>query len=172
MHDTLLMVFTGVLAFAVLLQSILFFGMYRSIRRISERIDDWGKDLLKNLSVVSSKVEEGLTTVKSVADNLKPITQNLVGTTQIVHKRVVELDHFLGEATRVARLELARIQDTIEFATQKTEETVEILQNTVLTPIHEISAIARAIRVGADALFRRRRRNPSNTSAQDEEMFI
>ena len=169
--NSLLMVFTGVLAFAILLQSLLFFGMYRSIRRISERIDEWGTDLLKNLSVISSKVEEGLTTVKSAADNLKPITQNLVGTTQIVHKRVVELDNFLGEATRVARMEIARIQDTIEFATQKTEETVEIIQNTVLTPINEISAIARAIRVGADALFRRRRK-PSNTSAQDDEMFI
>jgi methyl-accepting chemotaxis protein len=171
MHDTLLIVFTGVLAFAVLLQSLLFFGMYRSIRRISERIDDWGKDLLRNLNVISSKVEEGLTTVKSAADNLKPITQNLVGTTQIVHKRVMELDNFLAEATRVARQEIVRVQDTIEYATQKTEETVEIIQNTILTPIQEISAIARAIKVGADALFRRRR-NPSKTSAQDDEMFI
>jgi hypothetical protein len=171
MHDTLLIVFTGVLAFAVLLQSFLFFGMYLSIRRISQRLDDWGKDLLKNLNVISSKVEEGLTTVKSAADNLKPITQNLVGTTQIVHKRVVELDQFLGEATRVARMELARIQNTIQFASRRAEETVEVIQNTVLTPIQEISAIARAIMVGFDALFRRRR-NPSNASAQDEEMFI
>jgi hypothetical protein len=171
MQDTLLIVFTGILAFAVLVQSLLFFGIYRSIRHIAGRMDDWGKDLLRNIEIVSSKVEEGLTAIKSTAEGLKPITQNLVGTTQIVHKRVMALDDFLAEATRVARTEIARMQNTIQFASRRAEETVELLQDTVLAPINEVSAIARAIRVSLNALFRRRR-NPSNTSAQDEEMFI
>jgi len=172
MQETLLIVFTGVLAFAVLLQSILFFGMYRSIRRIADRMDEWGKDLLRHVDVISSKLEGALTSIKSAAENLKPITQNLVGTTQIVHRRVEELDDFLAEATRIGRQEIARIQGTIQFASRRTEETVEIIQNTVLTPINEVSAIFRALKVGLDVLIRRRRRNPSNTSAQDEEMFI
>ena len=171
MQETLLIVFIGVLSIAFLLQSLLFFGMYRSIRRIAERMDDLGKDLFRHVDAISSKVEEALTTIKSAAENLKPITQNLVGTTQIVHRRVVELDDFLAEATRIGRQEIARIQRTIQFASRRTEETVEILQNTVLTPISEIGAVVQALKVGLNVLFRRRR-NPSNTSAHDEEMFI
>jgi methyl-accepting chemotaxis protein len=171
MQDTLLMVFTGILAFAVFFQTFLFFGIYKSIRRMSSWMDGWGKDLLRNAEVVSSKVEEGVTTIRNVADSLKPITQNLVGTTQTVHNRIVELDNFLADATRTAQMEIARIQDVIQTASRRTEETIEILRESVLTPVSEISAIVRAIRVSLDVLFRRRR-NPSNASAQDEEMFI
>jgi hypothetical protein len=83
----------------------------------------------------------------------------------------VELDNFLAEATDTARQEIARIQDTIQLASSKAEEAVEILRDTVLAPVNEINAVIRAIRVSLDVLFRRRR-NPSNASAQDEEMFI
>ena len=171
MHDTLLMVFTGILALAVIVQTLLFFGMYLSIRRISTWMDGWGRDLLRNAEIISSKVEEGLTTIKSTAESLKPITQNLVGTTQIVHNRVVELDNFLAEATRTARQEIMRIQDIVQSASRRAEETLDILRDSVLAPVNEIGAIVRAIRVSLDVLFRRRR-NPSNASAQDEEMFI
>ena len=171
MQDILLMVFTGVLAVAVVIQTLLFFGIFRAIRRISAGMDGWGRDLLRNAEIISSKVEEGLTILKSTAESLKPITQNLVGTTQIVHNRVVDIDNFLAEATGTARLELARIRDTIQLASNRAEEAIGILRDNVLAPVNEINAIARAIRVGVDVLFRRRR-NPSNASAQDEEMFI
>ena len=171
MHDTLLMVFTGILALAFIIQTLLFFGIYQSLRRISTWMDGWGRDLLRNAEVISSKVEEGLTTIKSTADSLRPITQNLVGTTQIVHNRVVELDNFLAEATRTARQEIMRIQDIVQSASRRAEETLDILRDSVLAPVNEISAVVRAIRVSLDVLFRRRK-NPSNASAQDEEMFI
>ena len=171
MQNTLLMVFTGVLALAVVLQTLVFFAIYRTIRRISVWMDSCGRDLLRNAEVISSKVEEGLTTLKSTAESLKPITQNLVGATQIVHNRVVELDNFLAQATNTARLEIMRIQETIQLASRRFDETMDILRKSILAPIGEIGAIARAIRVSFDVLFRRRR-NFSNTSAQDEEMFI
>jgi methyl-accepting chemotaxis protein len=169
--EATLLVFTGILAFAVLIQTLLFLGIYKSIRRVSDSMDGWGKDLLRHAEVISSRVEEGLTTIKSTAESIRPITQNLVGATQIVHNRVVELDNFLAEATDTARQEIARIQDTIQLASSKAEEAVEILRDTVLAPVNEINAVIRAIRVSLDVLFRRRR-NPSNASAQDEEMFI
>jgi hypothetical protein len=171
MQDTILLVFTGILAFAVLIQTIVFCGIYKSIRRMSVFLDGWGRDLLRNAEVISSKVEEGLTTIKRTAESLKPITQNLVSTTQIVHDRVVEIDDFLAEVTDNARLEIARVQETIRIASRRAEEAIDILKNTILAPVNEVGAIARAIRVSLDMLFRRRR-NPSNVSAQDEEMFI
>lgn len=171
MHDTLLMIFTGVLAFAVLMQSLLFFGIYKSIRKMTVWMDSLGKDLLKNVEVVSAKVDEGLTTIKGIAEGLKPIEEKLTDTAEIIHRRVTKLDNFLEEATGTARLEILRIQDTIQTASRRTQETVELLNKSILAPINEISAITRAVRVGLDVLFRRRR-NPSGPSAQDGEMFI
>lgn len=169
--ETLLAIFTGVLAFAVLVQSFLFFGIYRSVRRMTVWMDSMSKDLLRDISAISSKTEECLITIKGIADNLKPITDRLASTTEIVHRRVVDLDAFLSEATNTARLEILRVQDTIQGATRRADETVEILQNTILAPIQEINAITRGIRAGLNMLFRGRR-SISNASAQDEEMFI
>jgi len=171
MQDNLLMVFTGILAFAVLLQTLLFFGIYKSIKRATELLDGLGRDLLRNVEAVSSKLEESLTTLKNTSDSLKPVTQNLVNTTQIVHDRVADIDNLLGEIVDNARLEVARIQDTIQLASRRAEEAIEIVKDSVLAPVNEIGAIVRAVRVGLDVLFRRRR-NPSSASAQDEEMFI
>lgn len=171
MQDTLLLVFTGVLAFAVLLQTLLFFGIYKSIRRMSELVESLSRDLLRHAEVVSTKVEEGLATIKSTSESLKPITQNLVSATQIVHDRVVEVDNFLAEVTDNARVEIARVQDAIRLASSRAEEAIDIVKNTILAPVNEVGAIARAIRVSLDVLFRRRR-NPSSVSAQDDEMFI
>ncbi len=169
MHDTLLTVFTGVVALAVVIQTVLFFGMYKAIRQISARLDGMGKDLLSNIAAVSAKVDEGLSTIRDFVEGLKPVRDKLAATTDIIHDRVTVLDAFLAETAETARLEIAKIQDTIQSASQKAEETIEFLRKNLLAPFNELSAISRAVRVAMDVLLRRRR-NPG--SAQDEEMFI
>ena len=171
MDNTLLMIFTGVLALAVLLQSIVFFLIHRSIRQLNVRTDSLGKDLLRNAEMVSAKVNEGVGAIKAVAEDVKPITTTLVDTVHIVHRRVQEVDAFISETTGTARLEILRIQETIHDASRRAQETIDLLRSGILAPLQEINAITRAIRVAVDVLFRRRR-NPSEISAQDEEMFI
>ena len=170
-HENILLAFTGILAFAVLLQTLLFIGIYRSIRQMNDWLSTWSKEMLKNAQIVSSRVEEGLSAIKSTAESLKPITQNLVHATQIVHNRVVEMDEFIGETTRTAQLEFMRIQDTFQLAMRRAEQAIDTLKDSILAPISEVNAVVRAVRIGMDVLFRRRR-NPSSISAQDDEMFI
>ena len=171
MHDTILVVFTGILAIAVLLQTILFFGIYRSIRQLTEKIDVLSQDLLRNISIISSKVDEGLAVIKEMGEGLKPIKEKLASATEIVHKRVLELDSFLAEATDAARLEFFQIRDKIHTAENRAEEILNTVHDSILIPINEISAVVRGIKTGLDVLFRRRK-NPSSISAQDDEMFI
>jgi methyl-accepting chemotaxis protein len=170
MHDTLLMVFTGILAFAVAIQTLLFFGIYKTIRQMSSYLDSLGKDLLKNVGIVSAKVDEGVAAIKSVTDGLKPIQAKLVDSTELIHQRILEVDSFLAETTETARQEIRRIQDGIQSAVQKAQQTLELVHKSLLAPLNEISAVTRAIRVAMDVLFRRRRHPSSST--QDDEMFI
>jgi uncharacterized protein YjeT (DUF2065 family) len=169
MDNTLLMVFTGILALAVVIQTILFFGIYSAIRRMSTFLDAMGKDLLRNIGVISAKVDEGLAVIKDTAEGLKPIRDNLVNTTEIIHSRVTEIDLFLEEIADNARQQILRVQDSIQAATQRAEQTLDLLHKSLLAPLSEINAISRAIRVAVDVLFRRRR---NSGSSQDEEMFI
>ena len=170
MHDTLLAVFTGILAFAVVVQTVYLIGIYKAIRRMGAYLDGLGKDLLRNVAVISAKVEEGVSAIKGVADGLKPIREKLTDSAEIIHKRITEVDAFLAEVTDTARQEVRRIQDGIQTAMQRAQDTLELVRKSLLAPLNEIGAVTRALRVAMDVLFRRRK-HPSS-SAQDEEMFI
>jgi len=169
--ETILAIFTGILAFAVLMQTLLFFGIYRSVRRIVEWMDGAGKDLLKNVNVISSKVDECLVTVKGIGEELKPIAAKIGDAVEIAHKRIVAMDAFLSETTGKARVEILRLQNTLQSAIERVNEVVERLCDSILIPINEINAIARGIRTGLDFLFGRRK-SITSRSAHDEGMFI
>ena len=81
MQDALLLIFTGVLAVAVLMQTFLFFGIYKSIRRMAVWMEGLSKDLLRDVETISSKVDEGLNSIKGISNGLKPISEKLTNTT-------------------------------------------------------------------------------------------
>ena len=169
--NVLLTVFTGVLAVAVLIQSIIFIGMYKYIRRITSLMEGIGRELAKNMDAVSVKANEALETVKALGEDLKPVAEKLNKATEIVHNRVVAIDDFLADTTSRAQLEILRIQDMIELASQRVGDTMDIIHKSILAPVNEINAITRGIKVGIDMFFRRKR-HLSGVSHQDEEMFI
>jgi ElaB/YqjD/DUF883 family membrane-anchored ribosome-binding protein len=134
-------------------------------------MDSMGKDLLHHVYVISSKVDEGLTTVKEIGDGVKPVIERLSNTTEIVQKRVVDIDAFLSETTDTARQEIIQIREKIDAAVNKAEEVLQMLHDSILIPINQVSAVTRGIKAGIDALFRRKK-HPQRTSGQDEEMYI
>ena len=170
-QEILLTIFTGVLALAVLMQTLIFLGIYKSIRRVADWMDGMGKDLRRHMEVVTAKVDEGLTSIQGIADGVKPIIDKVAGTTELIHNRIADVDDFLEETTRTARVEVQRMQARIESASSRLEEMMELIQESVMAPINQFSAITRGIRAGFDLLFRRRKSTP-DPSPQDDEMFI
>jgi len=170
-NDTLLLVFTGIVAVSLLLQSLALVGIYRSIRSLSSRIEVVSLNLVKNVDAISVKVNQLLASIKGMVDGMHSLQENLISTSTIVQKRVAELDSFLAEITDVARLQVLRIQDVVVTASRRVEETIDVLHTSVLAPVTEVNAIVRGVKVGLDVLLRKRK-SPSSSSRQDEEMFI
>lgn len=171
LETTLLTVFTGIVAVALLLQSLAFWGIHRSIRNISSRIESLSQELQKKLDSVSASLNELLTTLKPVAETIRTMQQTLAATSDVIHKRVVDLDGFIQEFTDAARLQLIKIQDVLDGTSRRFEDTVETLQSGILSPITEITAILRGLKMGLNFFFRGRR-PPSQQAHQNEEMFI
>jgi len=170
-QEVLLAIFTGILAISFLIQTFIFFGIFKTIRQLTDRVDGLSKDLMKNVEVVTVKAEETLTTIRDIGNDLKPVKDKIVDAAEIVHGRIVRVDEFLEETTSTARMEVQSMKDRIDTATNRAEEMLETIHDSILAPVSEINALARGIRAGFDLFFRRRRK-PSDTPAQDEEMFI
>ncbi len=169
--QNLLVVFTGIVAVALLLQSLAIWGIYKYLRGLSSRLDRTISSLTKTTESISSNLTDLISTARNLAEKFHAIEESIGSTTEIVQKRIVQLDGFLEETTDAARLQVARIQEALDSASQRVEETFSVLHDRILAPVNELSAIITGIKVALDVLAGRRRR-PVNTSRQDEEMFI
>jgi len=102
---------------------------------------------------------------------VQAVQESVSAVSQVVHRRVVEVDAFLAEATESARLQMAKFQDIVDTSARRIDDTIYTLQTAIVAPVSEVQAVIRGIRTGLDVLFRRRR-SAANQSQQDEEMFI
>ena len=149
MTDTLLAVFTGILAIAVLTQSLLFLLTFLSLRKLT-------KDLLPQIQKLTEKTEATLAEVKEVAEDIKPVVRKLAGSAEIIHDRVVEVDGLVGDIMEKSRREIVGIEDALHDVTRQIRYAINILSESILMPVNRINALTKAVRVGVGVLFRRR----------------
>jgi len=158
MTDTLLAVFTGILALAILMQSVLFLLTFLSLRQLS-------KDLLPHIKRLTEKTEATLAVITDVSESIRPVARKLADSAEIIHDRVVEVDVFLEEVVEKSRREIAGIEDTLHDVTQRIRDTVNILSDSVLMPITRMTALTKAVRAAVGVLFRRREKEQEDTDA-------
>jgi enamine deaminase RidA (YjgF/YER057c/UK114 family) len=170
-YGLLITIFIGTVAAAIFVQCLAFLGMHRSLREVSRQVDRVSQDLVKSLGSISSQTEQVLISIKEVAEKTQTLQENVMATSSIVHKRVVDLDAFLRDATDVARLQIIRMQEVVDTVSGRIESAAVALHRGVLAPVTEVGAISRGIKVGLNVFLRRRLR-PATPSRQDEEMFI
>jgi methyl-accepting chemotaxis protein len=171
MQDPLLTVFVGIIAAAVVVQGVALVLVTLGLRRLAAHVDGTCKDLMKRVDAIGQKADEMFATVKAVAAGAEAIRDNLVNSTSMIRSRVADVDAFLEEVTRNARLQVATAQDFLETSARKIEETFDLVQQNVLTPIREIGALIAGFRVGLEVLTGRRRRIV-DPYRHDDEMFV
>ncbi len=167
----LIAIFTGIAAIALLLQSIAFFFISRSMRNLYSQVSRMSADLTKAIGTISGKTEDLLSLIRGIAERIQAVEGRLTTTSEIIQKRIVALDAFLAETTDAARLQVLRIQSVVENVSSRVEETFDLIHDGVVKPATELNALIRGIRVGLDFLLRHRRQ-PARTSHQEDEMFI
>jgi hypothetical protein len=169
--EPLIVAFIGVAALAIAIQGMALWGLSKSVQSLTIRLEGLSRDLARNVDVLSGKADTLLTTVTGVAEKVGTLQESISATAAVINKRVVDVDAFLDEATNSVRLQMIRIQDLVETTSHRVEQTVDALHHGVVAPVTEVHAVMAGIRVAFDHLFRRRK-SPSSSSHQDEEMFI
>jgi len=169
--DIILSIFTGIVALALLLQGFALLALYRRMRDLSTRLEDMSAKLTKQIDTLGEQAKAFLVLAKSTAEKVHAVQENVTAISDVVHRRVLQVDAFIAEATDAARLQIARLQDVLDTTSSRIEETIDTVQTAVVAPVTEIQAIIRGIRTGFDVLLGWRRR-ATERSHEDEEMFI
>jgi methyl-accepting chemotaxis protein len=166
-------IFVVVAAVAIVLQMVILFALYRTMRQAAERMESLAGRL-------ESQTTPVLVTAHAILDDARPkiaeITSNLAESTAAVREQVTSMAEATGEIVDRARMQAARLDELVSNTVSKIEVTTDFVQNSVISPVRRIHAIAQAVSAGLSFLRanRARRKNESNgpNAGVDEEMFI
>jgi methyl-accepting chemotaxis protein len=164
----LLIIFIAVTAAAVLLQAGILAGMYFALRKTSAKVESLADE-------VKTKVLPTAELAHSMMSELRPkiatVVDNVSVSTTMLRTQMERVDATLTDIVDRTRLQVIRADEFVNSTMDKLEETREVMQRTVVSPVKQLSGLMHGVSAGFEALFSRRRERSSVAAPQDE-MFI
>jgi hypothetical protein len=170
-NDTVLIVLAILVTIAILMQAGAMVGLWLAVRQMPGKIDQIRGDIRHHIDPLTESVNELLVTTR---EPLRTVTSNLADISQMLRERSTQVDAVMEDFVDKSRLQIIRADELLSSLADKVEATAEKVQQTILAPINEFSALIKALQSGLDFLFFRRR--PGGASAgeppQDEQQLF
>ena len=171
--DEKLTIFIAVTAAAVVLQMLILFAMYLSVRKLSARMESVVDEtqsrvfpLLENGKAIQQDIKAFLETARPKIDL---ILDNAAHATTTTRAEIERVEATLNDLVDRFRLQVIRIDEMTTRTLDSVEETSEKVQQSVMAPVRQVSGIAQAISVGVSTYFRNQKRG---RNGGPDEMFI
>ena len=168
----LVMVIVALLAF----QTIALVGLVLALRKLSARVAslmEIAEETARNAGPVLRTAREMLTESK---EKIGLVSQNLIDISELTKQQVTRFDGVMTDVSERLRLQVIRLDELVSTTVARVEETTEMVQNGVVKPIRELSAVLAGVRTGVEYLLRRNRsrggRATPGRATQEEELFI
>ena len=166
MSNTLLAWFIFVTGFAVLLQAGILLAMFLAMRKTSQKVEALAEEV-KNKVLPTAELAHSMIT--ELRPKIETVMDNVSVSTTVLRTQLERLDATLTDIVDRTRLQVIRADEFITGTMDKLEETREVVQRTVVSPVRYLSGLAHGLGVGLEAFFGRRR---ERVSVQQDEMFI
>lgn len=165
----LLTIFIAVTSIAVVLQMVILAGIYARAKKTSARVED-----------LSAKIEnEALPTLVAVRELIaetKPkfitIIDNVESTTTTVRTQAERVSLTMNDVLDRTRLQVMRADEMVTRTLDNVEHTTQLVQTTVMSPMHKMSALMDGVITGVGAFMGQRKVNRQQKAVPHEEMFI
>jgi hypothetical protein len=167
-------VFIALTGIAVMLQAGILLAMYLAMRQSGARVEAIAEDVKKR---VLPAVEHAEAFLAEVRPKLQIIADNLQESTTVLPAQVERVDATVNDTVDRARLQIIRADELLSRTLDRVEQTSDMVHQTVISPVRQLSGIMQGITVGLEFLFGGRARK--NGASRDErravpqdEMFI
>jgi len=159
--EGLLTLFVALTAVAVITQAVVLIAIYVNSKRLSDQIERFIRE-----------TREVMAPVKSITENLRIASANLIEIGITAREQFRRVEDMVTETGNALHTQIERLDQTSRDVTDRINETAEIVQNSVVKPFREVSALAKAVGRGFEAFIFRRHQRPVDQAHQDEELFI
>lgn len=168
-----LTVFIALTGIAVLLQAGVLLAMYIAMRKSSERMEALAGEVKSKLLPA---FEQGHQMLSEMRPKLEIIVDNLQSSTTVIRSEVERVDATVNDVVDRARLQVIRADELLSRTLDRVEQTSEMVQRTVVSPVRQLSGLMQGLSVGLGFFFGRQRPNGGRREERrpvpQDEMFI
>ena len=169
--ENLVVIFIGLTTVAIVVQVCVLGGIFISIKKMASNVERLRFDMDKKIDPALTEFRDVLGDAKHLLGSLHAAAENFAGISETVRYQVERVNAVIEDTTDRARDQIARADEVVADAIQKMEATSAVVQQNVLAPIREVSALIRGVSGGLQFLFAGRK-NQVDAVHQDEELFI
>lgn len=169
--ENLVVIFIGLTTVAIVVQVCVLGGIFVSIKKLAFSVERLRFEMDQKIDPALAEFRGVLGDAKQVLQNLHTAAENFAGISETVRYQVERVNAVIEDTTDRARDQIARADEVVTDAIEKMEATSAVVQQNVLAPIREVSALIRGVSGGLHFLFAGRK-NPVDAVHQDEELFI
>jgi len=168
-NANLLIAFIAITAAAVVIQAGMLIGMYLTTRKTSARVEALAGE-------VRTKVLPTVEMAQSMLTELRPKIENIItnvsDTSNVVRAQVERVDATLSDVIDRTRLQVIRADEIVGRTLDRVEQTTDMVHNTVVSPVRQVSGLVQGLTAGLEFLFSGRRRQRNGAPVAQDEMFI
>jgi ABC-type transporter Mla subunit MlaD len=168
-HENVLIFFSAVVTVAVLLQASAMVGMWLAVRKIPGCVEGIRSDFRQRIDRLAQSIAEVVTNTR---EPLHTITSNLVAITETLRERSIQVDAVVEDLVEKSRIQIVRTDQLMANLVDKVEVTTDKIQQSILAPLREISAVVNGLQTGLEFLFNRKRPAGGREATADEQLFI
>jgi methyl-accepting chemotaxis protein len=159
--EGLLVLFVALTAGAVVLQAVILFGIYQLTRRVAGQVES-----------TLGQLAELTPPLKTVTENLKTVSADVVEIGSSARDQFHRIEDMIGDTNQTLQDQLEKVDRMSREVTERVNETVDVVQDSIIRPVREVGALARGVTKGFELLMNRRDRHAVDKAQQDEELFI
>jgi hypothetical protein len=157
-------VFVFVAAVALVIQAGMLFGIFKASRAIQQDVDRITPKMEALMESSRVTIEESRTQITEVTTKANEILDS-------ARKQMARVDDLMADATQRTRRQMDHAEMILDDAMDRAQKTISSVHGGVMRPIREMNAVVAGLRAALQFLTRARGPNPDEVTV-DEEMFI
>ena len=167
-------VFILLTGLAVMLQAGILLAMYLAMRKSTMLMESLAAEVKTKVLPTISQAEILMTDIRP---KLEVIAENLQDSTTVLRNQVERMDATVKDAVDRGRLQIIRADELLTRTLDRVEQTSDMVHETVISPVRQLSGLIQGLTVGLEFLFGGRgRKNGGGREERrpvpQDEMFI
>ncbi|MGC1781904.1 MAG: hypothetical protein WA708_05255 [Acidobacteriaceae bacterium] len=150
--STVFLVFTGVLAFAVLLQTLILLAFLIAAKAAQKKAMEQFESLREDLRPLLDGATQMMETMQDMAPRVRAITVNVHTASEKLREQVNHIDSVVVDVTGKTRTQVSRIDQMISDTLDAIAHGTRVVQDNVMAPLRQIGGWMSTIRAAMDIM--------------------